>query len=255
MSDTTEEDDSDVESKTTAPRNNQADVIMETEAAAPEDNMETSTSTSPRRTTRRTRQRTQLYQPGEGDSPPKKRKRKVKAEDKVKVKAMKKKVKVMKKNKDKEEASDADDSDDYSDKDGSDSSDDDDDDDDSIPTPPVKRRRSSMAKNLTVADLTCSHCQKVFTVKPGLDYHVDNFVCRPTLRPGGPVVRGKRKKATSSAGGGSSSTKYQSYKKIRGKLEDRTCPKCKRIFTSVLGFTYHRGTLYDCVCAPTNRIF
>jgi hypothetical protein len=205
MSDT--EDDSDVESKT---QTHQADVGIETEVPA----NETSTS-GPRRTTRRTRQRTQLYQPGEGASPPKKRKRKIKVKDEVKEK-------------EKEEASEADDSDA-------------DDDEDSIPSPPVKRKRSSLAKNLSEADLTCPHCQKIFTVKPGLDYHVDNFVCRPTLRPGGPVVKGKRKKAVSSTAGGGSA-KDQSYKRIRGKLEDRTCPKCKRIFTSILGFTYHRGT-------------
>jgi hypothetical protein len=232
MSDT--EEDSDVESKT---MRNQADVEIETEAVQ-EDNTETSTSNSPRRTTRRTRQRTQLYRPPE--SPPKKRKRKIKAEDEEKVKVMKKH-----KEKYKEEASEADDSD----KGGNDSDGDDDEDEDSIPSPPVKRKRSSLAKNLTEADLTCPHCQKLFTVKPGLDYHVDNFVCRPTLRPGGPVVKGKRKKAASSTGGTSSSTKNQSYKRIRGKLEDRTCPKCKRVFTSVLGFSYHRGTYMHVVCS------
>jgi hypothetical protein len=146
-------------------------------------------------------------------------------------------LKVMEGENDKEEASAEDDSA----KGGNDSSEDDD--DDSVLSPPVKRKRgggrkSSLTKNLSEADLTCPHCQKVFISKLGLDYHVNNFVCRSTLRPGGPVVKGKRKKSVSSGGG----TKDQTYKKIRGKLVDRTCLKCNRVFTSALGLNYHRGT-------------
>jgi hypothetical protein len=202
------EKDSDVESKK-----------PQAETAAPKNE-------TPRRTTRRTRQRTQLYQPGEGESPPKKRKRKTKVEEEVKV---------IKKEKEKEEKVDD------SDKDGNDSSEDDD--DDRVLSSPSKRKggRKPRYSLLSEADLTCAHCQKVFTVKPGLDYHVENFVCRPTLRPGGPVVKGKRKKAASSGGGGSTKCP-KSFNRIRGKLEDRTCPKCKRVFTSVLGLSYHVGT-------------
>jgi uncharacterized Zn-finger protein len=210
------EEDSDVESKT-----HQA----ETEAPGNE-------TTSPRRTTRTARQPTQLYQPASGEGPPKKRKRKMKVGDEVGV---------MEEEKDKEEASEGDDSD----KGGNDSSGDADDDDDSAPSPPMKRKRGRKRSlpNLSDAELTCSHCQKKFTVKPGLDYHVNKFVCRPTLRPGGPVVKGKRKKSASSGGG----TKAQTYLRIRGKLEDRTCPKCKRVFTSILGLSYHLGTLIKCI--------
>ena len=45
------------------------------------------------------------------------------------------------------------------------------------------------------------------------------------------MQRGKRKV--------SDETKKGDYKKIRGKLSARTCPKCKRVFTSTLGLKYH----------------
>jgi hypothetical protein len=228
-------EDSDVESKTQQ---------EETEAHENE-------TLSPRRTTRRARQRTQLYQPGEGHGSLKKRKRKTKDdsdgdsdEEEEEFRAVdsgedgssgdddestsppaKRKPPLKIKGGRKSRAFDSDD-------DGSSG-------DDEI-SPPVKRKRgrpsrASLAerKNAPVLDLTCPHCQKDFTVKPGLDYHIENFVCRPTLRPGGPVLKGKRKTA---------GTKAQTYKKIRGKLEKRTCPKCKRVFTSILGLNYHRGT-------------
>jgi hypothetical protein len=228
-------EDSDVESKTQQ---------EETEAHENE-------TLSPRRTTRRARQRTQLYQPGEGHGSLKKRKRKTKDdsdgdsdEEEEEFRAVdsgedgssgdddestspqaKRKPPLKMKGGRKSRAFDSDD-------DGSSG-------DDEI-SPPVKRKRgrpsrASLAerKNAPVLDLTCPHCQKDFTVKPGLDYHIENFVCRPTLRPGGPVLKGKRKTA---------GTKAQTYKKIRGKLEKRTCPKCKRVFTSILGLNYHRGT-------------
>jgi hypothetical protein len=207
---------------------------------------EIETSSGPRRTTRRTRQRTQLYKPGEGESPPKKRKRKSKVKEELEVMKKEKKrkrktkvedeVEVMKEEKEREEVNDSDKGD------GNDSSGDDD--EDSIRSPHFKEKgdrkpRASLARNLSEADLTCAHCQKVFTVKPGLDYHVENFVCQPTLRPGGPVVKGKRKKSVPSGGGG---TKSPTYARIRGKLDARICPKCKRVFTSILGLSYHVGT-------------
>jgi hypothetical protein len=78
----------------------------------------------------------------------------------------------------------------------------------------------------------CPHCSQAFSTFPGLKYHVDKFVCRPELRPNGPVVKGRRRKADSAAGG-------STYKRIRGSLSDRTCPKCRRVFTSALGMQYH----------------
>jgi hypothetical protein len=256
-------EDSDVESKTQQ---------EETEAHENE-------TLSPRRTTRRARQRTQLYQPGEGHGSLKKRKRKTKDdsdgdsdEEEEEFRAVdsgedgssgdddestsppaKRKPPLKIKGGRKSRAFDSDDDGSSGDDEISppgkrkqglksravDSEEDGSSGDDEI-SPPVKRKRgrpsrASLAerKNAPVLDLTCPHCQKDFTVKPGLDYHIENFVCRPTLRPGGPVLKGKRKTA---------GTKAQTYKKIRGKLEKRTCPKCKRVFTSILGLNYHRGT-------------
>lgn len=99
---------------------------------------------------------------------------------------------------------------------------------------PFKRRRA-IAPSLSVVnqhseDLRCPHCHKAFKIASGCRYHVDNYVCRQELRPGGPVKRGKRK---------ASDNKKSDYKKIRGRLADRICPKCERVFTSTLGLKYH----------------
>jgi hypothetical protein len=40
---------------------------------------------------------------------------------------------------------------------------------------------------------SCPHCDKSFQVEKGRDYHVDHYVCRSSERPGGPVVKGRRK--------------------------------------------------------------
>lgn len=77
----------------------------------------------------------------------------------------------------------------------------------------------------------CPHCGKKFSVFHGLKYHVDKFVCRPEARPGGPVQKGRRRTGIPGGGG--------KYKKIRGSLPDRTCQKCRRVFTSALGLQYH----------------
>lgn len=76
----------------------------------------------------------------------------------------------------------------------------------------------------------CYHCRREFTTVPGLKYHVDNFVCRQDIRPGGPVKKGKRKASEASG---------NEYKKIRGNIKERTCPDCGRVFTSTLGLNYH----------------
>jgi len=93
-------------------------------------------------------------------------------------------------------------------------------------------RRASVLTSVPESERTCPYCDKVFSVKDGMQYHVDNFVCRPTLRPGGPVQKGRRKI--------SEGTKTQ-WKRIRGPLAERTCPTCKRVFTSIIGLKYHRG--------------
>ena len=108
-----------------------------------------------------------------------------------------------------------------------------------------KRRRT---KSLTSSEgpWECPHCNKKFGSSLGLQYHVDKFVCQPALRPGGAVIRKGRRKINTTGGGdeddyGTQSTK--TYNKIRGKISDRTCPQCRRVFTSVAGMQYHRGTL------------
>jgi hypothetical protein len=99
---------------------------------------------------------------------------------------------------------------------------------DSDKTAPGKKRQRE-AKT----DLQCPHCNKTFMAADGLDYHVRNFVCRPTERPNGPAPKG-RPKAGDVQG-------KKKYKKVRGELADRTCQTCKRVFTSTFGLQYHRG--------------
>ena len=102
-----------------------------------------------------------------------------------------------------------------------------------------RRRRETRDKD-TTGDTECPHCHKKLSSALGYQYHVDQFVCRPTLRPGGPPQsRGRRRKSVSE--------QQQHYPRIRGKnVEDRTCPLCQRVFTSVTGMQYHRGKLHYC---------
>jgi len=93
-----------------------------------------------------------------------------------------------------------------------------------------RRRTANDGDNDDDDELKCPHCDRTFTVLQGLNYHVKQFVCRPDLRPGGPVPKGRRKKQESSG---------KSFKRVRGSLQDRTCPNCQRVFTSVLGRDYH----------------
>lgn len=39
----------------------------------------------------------------------------------------------------------------------------------------------------------CPHCGKTFRGVKGFQYHIDEYVCRQSERPGGPVIKGKRK--------------------------------------------------------------
>lgn len=89
---------------------------------------------------------------------------------------------------------------------------------------------------------------------------LDHFVCRPKLKPGykASKKRGKKRPAPPEAEDESNDAdveqsppkpkgrppkskgqKKKQWKKERGKKEDRTCPHCKRVFTSVLGKDYH----------------
>lgn len=88
-----------------------------------------------------------------------------------------------------------------------------------------------------VADRTCVHCGKVIVTVQGLKYHVDNFVCRKESMPEklkrSPAPSKKRKKSIVGR------PKVKESQRFRGSMEDRTCPKCKKVFTSVLGKNYH----------------
>lgn len=39
----------------------------------------------------------------------------------------------------------------------------------------------------------CPHCGKTFRGLKGFQYHIDEYVCRQSEKPGGPVIKGKRK--------------------------------------------------------------
>jgi hypothetical protein len=92
-----------------------------------------------------------------------------------------------------------------------------------------RRKRKHAKKSVDPGDLQCPHCKKQLKNPNGLQYHLDNFVCRPDLRSPMQGQKGKRKSEKTDSG----------YRKIRGELEDRTCPLCKRVFTSILGRNYH----------------
>lgn len=114
---------------------------------------------------------------------------------------------------------------------GEDDGSNDEDDDTNSETESGDRKPNKAISATGSSDWTCPHCGRLMGSAGGLHYHVNNFVCRPKERPGGPAQRGRRKK-----GEASSSIKY---KRVRGTLADRTCPKCKRVFTSTLGLNYH----------------
>ena len=107
-----------------------------------------------------------------------------------------------------------------------------------------KRKRTKAAPALD-GQWNCPKCGKKFGSSLGLQYHVDHFVCQPLLRPGGPVVKGRRKVTAGGSGDHGASSSSKNYKKVRGKIDNRTCPQCHRVFTSVNGLQYHRGTSWQ----------
>ena len=83
----------------------------------------------------------------------------------------------------------------------------------------------------------CLHCEKPFTTPNGLQYHIDNYVCRNEDGTPKPYERKKgRGKARAR-----SSTQKKDGSKFRGTKEERTCPHCNRMFTSISGMEYHVG--------------
>lgn len=103
-----------------------------------------------------------------------------------------------------------------------------------LPAGPVARKKGRSPGSAS-KQLECEFCQKNFSIQSGLDYHVNKFVCRPELKPVGAPRKGGKRKQSEAKG-------LKKYKKIRGALADRTCPRCKRVFTSVIGCKYHTGT-------------
>jgi hypothetical protein len=65
-----------------------------------------------------------------------------------------------------------------------------------------------------VEDRTCPYCRKIISRKTGLQYHIDNFVCRKDQRK-------------------------SSANRLSINSNDRTCPICNKVFKSVLGCKYH----------------
>jgi len=92
-----------------------------------------------------------------------------------------------------------------------------------------KTHKKTSRRREAEEDRTCPHCLKVISTKLGLQYHIDNFVCKKKQATSS-NASSKRKRGKGIATGS---------KKERGKAEDRTCPMCSRVFTSVLGCRYH----------------
>jgi hypothetical protein len=109
-----------------------------------------------------------------------------------------------------------------------------------------KRQRTCITNDVSNNNdgtLVCPNCLKNFVSSLGLQYHMEQFVCQPKLRPGGPIKRlGRRKIKRSDNDEFDGTLPTKTYKKIRGNINDRTCPQCKRVFTSVAGMQYHHGT-------------
>jgi C2H2-type zinc finger len=100
--------------------------------------------------------------------------------------------------------------------------------------------------DLSATSKVCPHCNKQFSTSSRLRYHWEKRVCRKEgeasadqskNRPVSPPAAAAKKKKKKKSG----SKKRKSKAKFRGNQEDRTCPRCKRVFTSLLGFQYHRG--------------
>ena len=112
--------------------------------------------------------------------------------------------------------------------------------------PRKNQRRSDQGSDPAPASDVCPYCSKAFATPYGAQYHIDHYVCRQQERPGGPVAKGRRRVEASAAAATSvassaptTTTPARHYPKVRGALSDRTCRKCRRVFTSVLGLQYH----------------
>jgi hypothetical protein len=100
--------------------------------------------------------------------------------------------------------------------------------------PPRRKRGKNKAgrHKYVPIEFRCPSCQKDFSTLHGLEYHVNKQVCQRAMRDGAaPKAKFKRPAASQASG--------KNWKQFRGDEEDRTCSKCKRVFTSVLGKDYH----------------
>ena len=91
----------------------------------------------------------------------------------------------------------------------------------------------------------CEHCGKAFKNEYGLKYHLENNVCREDVPKKKKLSTGKRKKSDASG---------KAFPRIRGKEEDRTCPRCSKKFTSILGCQYHVRKLHLFLQVLDNRL-
>ena len=95
-----------------------------------------------------------------------------------------------------------------------------------------KRPNASRKTDGNEDNFVCPHCQKKFLSAEGHKYHVDNSVCQSqNAKPRKP---GRTRSKTGR--GKSKSTRS------RGTAEDRTCPSCHRVFSSLGGLSYHLST-------------
>mmetsp|Transcript_7202 Transcript_7202/g.10523 ORF Transcript_7202/g.10523 Transcript_7202/m.10523 type:complete len:774 (-) Transcript_7202:155-2476(-) len=90
-----------------------------------------------------------------------------------------------------------------------------------------RRSTSKEPKKICKTMYCCPHCGKEIGSSHGLKYHVDKLVCRQVKEK--PKASKIRKVLPDARSG----------KRFRGSKEDRTCPTCKKEFTSALGRDYH----------------
>ncbi|CAJ1949648.1 unnamed protein product [Cylindrotheca closterium] len=128
----------------------------------------------------------------------------------------------------------------YSNQDGKgDGKRDDDDEEEGDVAQPKKKRKTGKGKH------KCPHCEKEFSSEGGLKYHIDQCTDPKILAKANKKKRTRGKTKTR----GTDTPKSYS-KRFRGKLEDRRCPDCDRVFTSTLGLNYHISRK---VCQQNNK--
>lgn len=85
----------------------------------------------------------------------------------------------------------------------------------------------------------CPHCMIAFATIEEAQDHVQQSVCRPLAIEAKEKAPKSPKRTTSSRKRKRAKGSTSAKKKSRGAEEDRTCPTCNRIFTSVPGLQYH----------------